>query len=99
ALNFGHGASSSEIGTLAPANFFPGEMVEVSFTAGLGVCPGYSYRYRVAAGGTGNIFNYPDYEVTVNTPPTHLELGDINGDGKLDAFMVTQGNYHNDHIT
>lgn len=84
------GIGTSTISTPA-ANFYPGEMVEVSITSGLDICEGAVYRYRAAAGGGALLNFFIDGTYMVGFHPRDITAGDWNNDGHLDLAVQNSG--------
>ncbi len=89
-------ASLTSVGTLVTldpaANFYPGEIVQVTATASLlddsslAVAP-YVWDFRAAtAGGSGTFID--SGQSLSNTTGWHVALGDADNDGDLDAFVT-----------
>ncbi|MCK6438810.1 MAG: FG-GAP-like repeat-containing protein, partial [Planctomycetes bacterium] len=76
------------------ANFYPGEVVEVTLTNGLtdgsaqALTPPYTWRFRTAA--SSGIGYFTDYVTSLNNQAdlsTCVALGDVNGDGDVDIAI------------
>lgn len=79
-----NGAGTSTI-TTPVTTFFPGEVVEVSITSGLGICPGEVYRYRVDVMAGNGTLGTP---VSLSNISASVALGDVNSDGNLDIVTA-----------
>ncbi|MFW8628342.1 FG-GAP repeat domain-containing protein [Deinococcus sp. ME38] len=70
--------------------YFPGEEVEVSLTAGLGGTGlPHVFRYRAAAGVGPGTFGGTQ-NVSVGRSPISVVVGDVDGDGDLDALSANR---------
>lgn len=89
------GIGTTTISTPA-VNFFPGEIIEVSITPGLGICDGTVYRYRAVAGG-GFVVNFSVDGIygAGHSSPIGMVEGDWDGDGDLDLAIVFGGSDDN----
>jgi large repetitive protein len=83
--------------TLDPAfNFFPGELVQITATSGIrnaggeGAVPFVSQFQAGALGGTGSFADSGQSLPNLNS--SGVALGDIDGDGDLDAFVSNDNN-------
>lgn len=74
--------------TTPTGSFFPGEIVEISLTPALGLCPeGQVVRYFVDANnGTGTFNTATNFPV--GDGQLSVDLGDLNGDGTIDIVTA-----------
>jgi hypothetical protein len=70
-------------------DFLPGEVIQATVTSGTGAAP-YVWQFRTAANGGSGIFA-DSGQALATVSSTGVRLGDLDGDGDLDAFVSQSG--------
>lgn len=91
-------ASGTTVRVNPSGSFFPGEQVEATVTAGIRDAAGspikpHVWQFRVAADGSGQFRESaaPLGDPTLNIRSFDVVLGDVDGDGDLDAYSANFG--------